>query len=361
MLKLLNANKVVNVNSPGLGLGIKGNEELGYWVGELPKGCKLCFKGSKSVLFITGLCSEKCFYCPISVSRKSRDVIFINDVEVRDWRDVWREVAGTLSEGVGITGGDPLEVTARVVGVIKSVKEVFGDKFHVHLYTSGSKLDASTLSMLERAGLDELRIHITSHRSLEVVKVALRSSLDVVVENPVLPGQTTNLLELIVKLDEMGVKYVNLNELEVSESNLELFLIRGFKINPDGRSVTGSREVAMEVIKRVNDLGLSISLHFCPATYKDLHQYSRRLMRRGMATKRVFEELGNGLVKWLEVGLKDGGRVMKDLWLKDLAVRSSDKYMTHHRFANLAVKGKIVEALPVTPRKILNETHVNTL
>lgn len=46
---------------------------------DLPTGCKLCLMGLKSILFITGLCNVKCFYCPVSRERIGRDVIYIND------------------------------------------------------------------------------------------------------------------------------------------------------------------------------------------------------------------------------------------------------------------------------------------
>ncbi len=310
------------------------------------------------MLFITGLCAERCFYCPISRDRALRDVVFINEVEVRSENDMLREVACSLSEGVGVTGGDPLEVLSRVVDVIKYLKDVFGSKFHIHLYTSGSKLDERSVSILENAGLDEIRIHITSRRSLEALKAAINSSLDVVVENPVLPGQTSSIVGLIKDLDNIGVKYVNLNELEVSESNFQSILIRGFKVNPDGRSVTGSKETAMEILNNVKDLGLSISVHFCPALYKDLHQYSKRLMRRALGTKRVFEDIINGLVRWVEL---DDGK-LNDLWVMDLAVRMYGRYLLRHSFSKRKVGiGRVVEALPLTPRKVLNEFPLNTL
>lgn len=334
-------------------LDIKGSEELGYWVGELPVGCRLCFNGSKSVLFITGLCAERCFYCPISSDRKFRDVVFINEVEVRGRNDLLCEVAASLSQGVGITGGEPLEALDRVLWAIKSLKDAFGNKFHIHLYTSGYKLDVKTLSLLEDAGLDEIRVHITSQKSLNTLKIALNSSLDVVVENPALPGESARLLELIKELNSIGVRYVNLNELEVSDLNLQPLLIRGLKINPDGRSVTGSREVAMHVINQVRDLGLSTSVHYCPATYKDLHQYRMRLSKRARGTRRVFEDVSNGLVRWLELEL--GSRLVEKLWVKDLAVRTYEGFVTHHKLSKLVGSGRVVEALPLTPRKPLNE------
>ncbi|MEM0453978.1 MAG: radical SAM protein [Sulfolobales archaeon] len=340
---------------------IKGNDRIGYWVGDLPVGCKLCFRGSKSVIFITGLCSNNCFYCPISKDRKFRDVFFINDVEVKKLKDVAVEVAASLSEGAGITGGDPLEVLDRVVMVIRSLKEVFSSKFHIHLYTNGHKLDRKAATLLENAGLDELRIHITSRKSLEGLKIALEHGFTLVVENPVIPGQSFSILELIKSLADIGVKYVNLNELEVSDLNYESFLIRGLKIGSDGRSVIGSKETAIEVLNLVKESGLDVSVHYCPAIYKDLHQYPRRLSRRAIATKRVFETVGNSLVTWLEIDEKATNPIIKKLWLTDLAVKYSNKYMTHQSLSNEFKTGKVVEALPLTPRKILNETSLKRL
>ena len=45
-------------------------------IGNLAKGCKQCVKGEKTVLFITGKCSLRCFYCPISDQKKNKDVIY---------------------------------------------------------------------------------------------------------------------------------------------------------------------------------------------------------------------------------------------------------------------------------------------
>ncbi|MFP3348773.1 MAG: radical SAM protein, partial [Thermoproteus sp.] len=33
--------------------------------GPLAKGCDMCLVGAKAVIFITGLCRYRCFYCPV--------------------------------------------------------------------------------------------------------------------------------------------------------------------------------------------------------------------------------------------------------------------------------------------------------
>jgi pyruvate formate-lyase activating enzyme-like uncharacterized protein len=328
---------------------VLGSEELGYWVGELPRGCRLCMAGAKSVVFVTGLCSVGCFYCPISSERRGRDVTYVNDVRVYDLKDLVDEVAASMSEGVGITGGEPLEVLDRVVTYVRVLKEVFGRGFHVHVYTSGLRLDGRSLEVLVDAGVDEVRVHVVNARSVEAVRLALQYPVDVVVENPALPGALERLKELVGRLYELGVRYVNLNELEVSESNYLSLAIRGYTVSGSGRSVVGSREVAVELIRWVASSGMGISVHYCPATYKDLYQYPARLSRRARATRRVFEVVGWGTVRWVE------GEGLEELWLKDLAVRVGSRYATHIKLGRVIGRGVEVEALPLTPRRVLNE------
>ncbi len=341
--------------APGGARGIRGSEDLGYWVGELPVGCRLCMAGAKSVLFATGLCPEGCYYCPVSPQRRGRDVVYVNDVEVGEPGDVLREVADSMSEGIGITGGEPLLALDRVVEILRLLKEVFGEGFHAHLYTSGTRLDERALEILVDAGLDELRVHVIGARSLEAVKLALGFPVDVVVENPAVPGEVEELRGLISRLAELGVRYVNLNEMEFSESNAHSLALRGFRASGDGRSALGSREVALGILRWVEEGGIGVSVHFCPAIYKDVHQYPRRLNRRALATRRVFEEVEGGVVRWAEAECSG------ELWrlaLAGLAFRVGEACYTHPRLAGALRVGTLVEALPLTPRRVLNEYPV---
>ena len=131
-----------------------------YFVGELPKGCQLCVKGAKLVLFTTGVCPRDCFYCPLSPWRRE-DVIYANERPVKDELDILEEAKIQEALGAGVTGGDPLAKLERTVRYIQLLKENFGENFHIHLYTTGALATRDALGKLYDAGLDEIRFHQT--------------------------------------------------------------------------------------------------------------------------------------------------------------------------------------------------------
>jgi len=83
---------------------------------------------------------------------------------------------------------------------------------------------------------------------------------------------------LIRYLDSAGANFVNLNELEFSETNCNALLQRGFRVKDDVSSgVAGSEKLALDIIAGLN---LRIPLHYCSASYKDGVQLRRRITRR---------------------------------------------------------------------------------
>jgi len=246
--------------------------------GELAEGCKLCTEGCKMVLFITGKCGTGCFYCPVSDNKMGSDNIFANELMVTSLEDIVEEAENMNALGTGITGGDPLMRMDRTLKAIKMLKEHFGKEHHIHLYTS--TIDLGKTMELASAGLDEIRFHPSadiwrSVKETELGDIVKIEGLDVGIEVPALPDHQDPLKTLVKDAFELGVKFINLNELEFSETNWDMMDSMGYDLKDDSSAVAGSEEVAKEVIR-----DSKMRVHFCSSSFKDSVQLRRRLIRR---------------------------------------------------------------------------------
>ena len=269
-----------------------------HLVGELPEGCRLCTLGAKLVLFVTGRCSRRCFYCPLSPERKGADGTYANERPVHQDGDVLLEARLMDALGSGFTGGDPLIVPDRTLGLLSLLKSEFGRDHHIHLYTARSDLPSTLLSRLRRAGLDELRFHASlAHR--RVMKRAAGEGFDVGVEIPSIPGRAENMKGIASMADACGAVFLNLNELEMCETTSGAFRRRGLRlVGGHSMAVEGSLEEAMEVARFCED-NTSLNVHVCPSGLKDSVQLKNRLGRMAKRVKRPYEMIdeANLLVK----------------------------------------------------------------
>ncbi len=266
------------------------------YTGLLPKGCVQCEQGGKLVLLVTGKCSEGCFYCPLSASKRGMDVYFANERPVRDVGEVIDEAELMDALGTGITGGDPLLEVRRTVESIKELKARFGKGHHIHLYTSTT--DPAKLSAVARAGLDEIRFHppirdwtrLGTTRYSDAVSLSKRLGMKVGLELPVLPGYEDGLVSAIAFANEKGLDFVNLNELEFSETNWRALRSLGFDVKKEddvSSGVSGSEDLALDLVR----LESEVPLHYCSSAFKDAIQLRRRIMRRAKNVKRPHEVL----------------------------------------------------------------------
>lgn len=264
---------------------------------ELPEGCKLCIKGSKMVLFVTGVCEKNCFYCPLSKERKGKDVVFADEVRVRSDLDVILECKAIDAEGTGITGGDPLMRLSRTLRYIRLLKREFGREHHIHLYTNGKYANREILSKLKNAGLDEIRFHPTKN---DWGKIAIAKELGMYAgaEVPAIPGRENEIKELIRYLEEIKADFLNINQLEFSPENALRMKQRGFALEEgEISSVKGSEEVAKKVIDWARSEGIGLLVHYCPSYVKDSVQTRMRLIRRAKNVARPYEKISeDGLV-----------------------------------------------------------------
>ncbi len=264
------------------------------YTGRLPRGCVLCEQGAKMVLLVTGKCDKRCFYCPLSKEKRGKDVFFANEKRVTKAGDFLSEARLMDALGTGITGGDPLLETDRTMESIESLKKEFGKSHHVHLYTS--QTDAGKLRRVAKAGLDEIRFHppLTMWKKLEgspyqrATVLSRKLGLRVGLELPVIPGRESDLVAAIKFADRQGLDFVNLNELEFSETNWRALRRLECDVKDDVSSgVKGSEKLAKDLLK----LDTKVPLHYCSSSFKDGIQLRRRIMRRAKKIKRPYEVL----------------------------------------------------------------------
>ncbi|MDI6654623.1 MAG: radical SAM protein [Candidatus Hydrothermarchaeota archaeon] len=266
------------------------------YAGALPKGCKLCMKGAKVVLFVSGICSRKCFYCPISLKKKNVDQSWVNERLVRKTSDVIHEAKRMSALGAGITGGDPDLSLEKTLKYIRLLKKEFGKKFHIHMYTSNA-LSRGTLEKLKNAGLDEIRFHITDNGEIwNSIKNSAEIGINTGVEIPVIPEQHDRIVEVVRKLSRIKGSFLNLNELEFSETNLGEFKKRGYELKSETSYVVkGSEATAFKILASCQNFKRNI--HYCSSAYKDSVQLRKRLLRTAKNTAKDYEEVsGDGLL-----------------------------------------------------------------
>ncbi|MBN1385933.1 radical SAM protein [Candidatus Woesearchaeota archaeon] len=265
-------------------------------VGKLPKGCRQCVRGEKLVMFVTGVCPRNCYYCPVSEKKRFKDVTYANEWEAGNEDEkkminsVIKEAELCNSKGMGMTGGDPLARIDRTARLIRAMKRRFGKEFHVHLYTSPVSVTTERLDKLHKARLDEIRLHLDLYDKVFWNRLDLvnKYDWDTGIEIPVIPGQEEKIIEM-VKYIRNKVKFLNLNEFEISEDNIGEFLKRGLLTkNKVSYAVKGSEESAKKVLKYCAE-NTKLDVHYCTAKLKDKVQMTERIKRRAKNAKRRFD------------------------------------------------------------------------
>ncbi|MFX1507989.1 MAG: radical SAM protein [Promethearchaeota archaeon] len=258
-----------------------------YYSFSLSKGCQQCITGEKLVVLVSTECSSKCFYCPLSLERKASRFSFANERPIRNVNDLIIEASNMEASGASMTGGDPLEhhSYAQTLEFCKLLKQNFPENFHIHLYTRGKEITPKNLLIL-KPYIDEIRFHVINiQKDLEQVKLALQFDLDVGIEVPVIPTRGFNYYrDLITHFKEIIPEnnhfyFINLNELEISETNYRNLISRGLKSDKEKpAAIKGSAKLGEKIVKWASN-SVSLPVHFCSLATKDTIQLSNRIYR----------------------------------------------------------------------------------
>ncbi len=293
------------------------------------------------VLFVTGLCSFHCFYCPVSDEKIYKDVVYADEKRVERDEDVLEEARAIRAKGAGITGGDPFETIDRTCHYVRLLKREFGPEFHTHLYTMSTDLDK--IRKLAVAGLDELRFHVPpglwarTERSGYPAAARLAKSLGITVgvEVPLIPEREEDLVKLIEWAETEGLAFVNLDEMEFSDANYARMKLRGYEIKHElSYGVKGADSVALRILDRP----WKITVHYCTSGYKDAWQLRTRIKRRAETVARPWDLVTEDgtLVKGIIEG--DG--------LNELMKELTKKFRVPREFMGLDATRRRIEIAP---------------
>jgi hypothetical protein len=275
-------------------------DATGSMFNSMPEGCRLCHAGAKLVLFVTGVCSRYCFYCPVSAERRGIDTAYANERRVGSDEDVIAEARRMKALGTGITGGEPLGRPERTLHYIRLLKATFGKTHHIHLYTCTVPSD-ETLKKLRDAGLDELRMHpgkdVWDHFYGSAYHRALQKAIELGMSAGIEIPALTPVPEIERAVAEAG-GFLNLNELEFSETNCEAMKKQGFVLKDDiSNAVRGSEELGREIV-----LNSIANTRYCSSRFKDAVQLRERLKRTASSVARPFDEItGDGTIIYGEI------------------------------------------------------------
>lgn len=356
---------------------INEGEARSRYLGNLPIGCKLCYQGAKAVIFLTGVCYEKCYYCPISLERKNKDKIYVNEREISNINELFIEISEMKALGASITGGEPLLYPQRVLDLISTLKRVFGEDFHIHLYTIGKYVSKDLLIKLDQIGLDEIRFHVKDLKIFEKIKYAVENTnMDVGIEVPIIPGMKNFYFKIIDMAERVNVKFINFNELEMTESNYNELARRGFRLKKDSMvAVENSEEEALEILNWACYNTEKISIHYCSVLYKDYVQTRRRLLRKAFEIAKPYEKVSRegtlikGVIEVYGVKSIELENILNNKIMLDLEEEDRIKIHVHPkiiqnvimrlRLNNVVFKAYIVERLPVFGKSVYNVTPIS--
>jgi pyruvate formate-lyase activating enzyme-like uncharacterized protein len=222
----------------------KGIKELQYHasghcvhIGKLSPGCYGCFVPDpfRQNIMVGAKCNLNCFYCFYKSTKEPEKTerIKLKASLLRNSRSPHYNPRSISFSG----GGEPL----LYMDVIKGYMEIFhdiekdtGKRPWYFLYTNGLLADPETLLRLKDLGFDEIRFHLGASNFSQEAYTNLRKAIDyfkaVTVETPAWPLHREKLFEMLPLIDDIGVKHLNLGEIEIRQHNYNKIA----EILPDG-------------------------------------------------------------------------------------------------------------------------------
>lgn len=266
--------------------GIRGSvERRTLYTRRLPPGCRGCLSGKGTNAFVTGLCTRDCYFC---FNQKPRlDELVVHGIPLAEPEEAPEIVRRYGLRSVGVSGGEPTLRPERLLRLVRALRAM-PSAVRIDLYTNGDRLDDGLLARLKDAGLDALRFNVVARAfDLEPVARALRVFPETAVEIPVDPEQMSELKEMVLRLDAMGVPFLNIHELFLCRENAARAMAHGHASAAEEapgllwEPTAGGDAAALELLLFGLRETKYLSVYYCSTrTQEDIS--ARGLKRRGV-------------------------------------------------------------------------------
>lgn len=271
------------------------------WINSISKGCQLCGQGEWSCLFITGKCNANCFYCPANQEHDGIPSTQLTSFENPDDYIAYLEYFGF--KGSSLSGGEPLLVFDRTLNYITKIKQYFGDKIYLWMYTNGILGSEVKFRKLANAGIDEVRFDIgATNYNLKFLKQAKDLIPNLTVEIPAVPEEFDKLKQVIPELINSGVTNLNLHQLRLTNYNAPKLLQRDYTyLHGEQATVLESELTALKLIDFISKNNLNIGVNYCAFHFKN--RFQKAGFRKKIASKFIDENsqlTENGFLRSIE-------------------------------------------------------------
>src|SRR3989338_159987 len=147
-------------------------------------------------------------------------------------------------------------------------------------------------------------------------------------------------------LSSTKIKFLNINELEISDTNANSLLDKGFKPKDNtSYGVKGSEELAMKMLEYCKNKNAKFNVHYCTTTLKDRVQLAKRIMKRAKSVAQDFDKI-----------TKDGMLVRGAIYGKELF--PSFGYNSKIKNLKLTQRNKLLEKLKNAERLLISKFHL---
>lgn len=270
------------------------NNNASLWTEWISPACLACRTGEKTATFFVDLrCTKNCYFC-FNPNQDNYEYFLYHE------RDIVAELneayaAGAEFDCLAVTGGEPLLHADTVVAFISRARKLY-PQAHIRIYTNGDLLDETLLKRMA-AGLTEIRFSIKPsdiEQDVAAVFDLIRLSTcyipNVMVEVPVVPGMLDEMKDMLLHVDDLGVRGVNLLEMCFPFCNAQAFKDRGLKLRKHpfnvlynywyggGIPVAQSESDALALMEFAFEKGIKTGVHYCSSDNKNTGQIYQQNM-----------------------------------------------------------------------------------